>query len=133
MSWLAVVDDEVIPADCTYRLSERVFLLHHESWCESSSLPHFNSPQGYTTDAMQINQIVKEDGLALSLIRPRKDHSKSIQHNLPTPPTTAPNDATPDVEMDGLVEGIANIESSLTFLPRGVRKKQVAKEQNMDS
>ncbi|WVW81591.1 hypothetical protein I302_103586 [Kwoniella bestiolae CBS 10118] len=97
-----------------------------------------------------INAIVQEDGLAMSLIRPRRDppsasthvpsaiyiheasdrtdQSTSINHDTP------PNDngvakKIPEIDMDDLT---SKMESSLTFVPRGVRKAAKVKEKVVD-
>ncbi|WWD22276.1 hypothetical protein CI109_106767 [Kwoniella shandongensis] len=92
-----------------------------------------------------LNDIVRQDGLAISLIRPRKDHP--VQAPLPQPlandgqqiqetaqeednGTVSPKkkSPTPDVDMDYLTTQMGKMESSLTFVPRGVRKAAKAKE-----
>ncbi|RSH90554.1 hypothetical protein EHS25_001159 [Saitozyma podzolica] len=113
-----------------------------------------------------LNQIAREDGLATSLIRPRKQgppkprRTSSTGHptvDEPPPPpesvnavedTSAPSTTSepshlttsegssanaapmpmpcpsvPDVDMDDLTTRMGGLESSLGFVPRGVRKK----------
>ncbi|WVQ94072.1 hypothetical protein IAU59_001150 [Kwoniella sp. CBS 9459] len=102
-----------------------------------------------------LNEIVRQDGLAISMIRPRRDPPQRIQVESTSPPTTSiqqttphapdsvqqysPNSAhdititrnsqpepKPDIDMDDLSAKMNNLESSLTFVPRGVRAKQAA-------
>ncbi|WVQ81022.1 hypothetical protein IAT38_003129 [Cryptococcus sp. DSM 104549] len=75
-----------------------------------------------------INEIAKRDGLAISMIRPRRysttrsqpptspSQPTSILPSIPRPP------AIPDMDMDDLTAQMGQLESSLVFLPRGVRK-----------
>jgi hypothetical protein len=76
-------------------------------------------------DHPQINQIAQQDGLAISLIRPRKDHPTPQRPSITLPSEVPTSNASVDVEMDGLTQGIAKMDSSLAFVPRGIRKKQV--------
>ncbi|WVF66473.1 hypothetical protein IAT40_001213 [Kwoniella sp. CBS 6097] len=104
-----------------------------------------------------LNEIVRQDGLAISMIRPRRDPPQAIQAE-PIPPqdqssqrhttphqsdhqrqvhengtlrrlgsANAQND-TPDIDMDDLSAKMGHLESSLTFVPRGVRAKRQAAE-----
>ncbi|KAK8845326.1 hypothetical protein IAR55_006039 [Kwoniella newhampshirensis] len=97
-----------------------------------------------------LNDIVRQDGLAISLIRPRKEFSSQAAQapKLMEEARTSDQSATvgqvipaldemdtnnppiaiakaPDVDMDDLVTQMA---SSLTFVPRGVRKAAKAKQ-----
>ncbi|KAL1409630.1 hypothetical protein Q8F55_003626 [Vanrija albida] len=75
-----------------------------------------------------MNQIARTDGPAASLIRPaRKEPPADAPPKSPThsrthsnigPPARPPPDI--DVDMDGLAAKMANLESSLTFVPRAV-------------
>ncbi|WWC67021.1 uncharacterized protein I206_100928 [Kwoniella pini CBS 10737] len=95
-----------------------------------------------------INAIAHEDGLAMSLIRPRRDPSSRLSEQENTVMSALQSDSdiptlnakiTPakdekatkpvDVDMDEL---LGQLESSLTFVPRGVRKAARAKDRNMD-
>lgn len=84
----------------------------------------------------QLNQIASEDGLGFSLIRPSKHHpatpindtdigQASPRSTKDTIGVEVRGGTKPDVAMDDLV---GRMEwSALGFLPRGVRKKRVAK------
>ncbi|WWC57917.1 uncharacterized protein I303_100452 [Kwoniella dejecticola CBS 10117] len=94
-----------------------------------------------------INAIAQEDGLAMSLIRPRRDPPLSVSYpekmestrsypedNHDKPATSVVSNSNGkensprDVDMDDLM---GKLESSLTFVPRGVRKATKAKEKIM--
>ncbi|WWC85587.1 uncharacterized protein L201_000451 [Kwoniella dendrophila CBS 6074] len=96
-----------------------------------------------------INTIVQEDGLAMSLIRPRKDPStmrsnqkvveqsndnpkKQIEGNHNHDHHQLSKSNTPDIDMDDLTSKMGKMESSLTFIPRGVRKASRVKDKGMD-
>ncbi|WWC97269.1 hypothetical protein V866_004148 [Kwoniella sp. B9012] len=91
-----------------------------------------------------INAIVQEDGLAMSLIRPRRDtqpHKDTVtSQNDPnghTPSTSLDNDhhsiARDDKAQEVDIDDLTSImESSLTFIPRGVRRAAKAKEKVME-
>ncbi|OCF34972.1 hypothetical protein I316_03519 [Kwoniella heveanensis BCC8398] len=95
------------------------------------------------------------DGLAISMIRPRRDRPQPPEGDMNSPPgvplagpssrADPPDGAaelkrlvsgdgayqeqerrTPDIDMDDLSAKMGSLESSLTFVPRGVRAKQAA-------
>ena len=124
-------------------------------------------------DQIQINQLAEKEGIALSLIRPRRYKPNARSSNWKTKKglggkkegmevgqqhaaveNTTPNDPPPprppnptadrvdalssskmggkeesvaDVDMDGLTAQLGDLDSSLQFKPRGVRKKAAAK------
>ncbi|WVQ76510.1 hypothetical protein IAR50_006180 [Cryptococcus sp. DSM 104548] len=89
-----------------------------------------------------INEIARQDGLAISLIRPRTDihptlspTSKLTSHHRqprlppqspPQNPVVSPPSSPPpgglDLAMDDLTAAMGGLESSLSFVPRNVRK-----------
>lgn len=92
--------------------------------------------------ALQINQIAQEDGLAASLIRPRKEipppsasqqtDRREVDSGLDPAPGAVDRPAGPrDVDMDDLTAKMTELQSSLAFVPRGVRKKEAARTKDM--
>ena len=103
---------------------------------------------------MQINKLVEEEGLAMSLLRPRRDRPPRERHETDGKLETQPPPIKPDthglpstnagpklaetahkgesnggidVDMDEIVEKLGGEDSSLRFTPRGVRKKDATK------
>ncbi|ORY31972.1 hypothetical protein BCR39DRAFT_524888 [Naematelia encephala] len=91
-----------------------------------------------------INRIAQEDGLAMSLVRPRRSQKRSSQPNAltddksfdpgPGPVVVAVAQmhqrssdvaATHEMNVDDLSAKMDNMQTSLSFVPRGVRKKTV--------
>ena len=86
---------------------------------------------------------MRDDGLAMSLIRPKRETPKTFERHAPSQPpeiegehihspvgpplASAPTEVVanpPDVDMDGLLE---SMQSSLMFVPPGLRRKQAAR------
>ncbi|WVR03414.1 hypothetical protein IAU60_000405 [Kwoniella sp. DSM 27419] len=93
-----------------------------------------------------LNEIARQDGLATSMIRPRRDiTARSLDHKPSAIDThgshaspdhrdpgqaeeaSPQQDKGPDIDMDDLTSRMGNMESSLTFVPRGLRKAIKAK------
>ncbi|WRT63445.1 uncharacterized protein IL334_000350 [Kwoniella shivajii] len=92
-----------------------------------------------------INKLVSEDGLAMSLIRPRRDPVSSRGNSTPLEPETPlpadihrldkgsdpSSNPRADIDMDDIISRMGQMESSLAFVPRGVRKATKTKEKEM--
>jgi hypothetical protein len=106
-------------------------------------------------DEKQLNQLTRTDGMAASLLRPRyippeegmgvdagngngdgsgnadggagSSSGQGTRLHAP-PPARAPPRPTEDVDMDALAHQMAGLESSLSFIPRNVRRNAKGKQ-----